>query len=299
MKGIIRKLLIKWPNLGAIVIYIYRRLWLYDIKRNFGIPFQVHIDRISIDLIPEGQIAKVVFMKKFEPTELNIFSKLIRPGMIVVDAGANIGLYSLLASKLVGDSGQVFSFEPSVETYLRLSKNIQINKSKNINAINCGLGDSNDQELVLRQDLGYEDAERYMVPSDAILNKDLENVNDLAKSEKVSIVRLDSYLETQGISKIDFMKIDTEGFEYYVLNGAKEILSNSDQLVILFKCTELGTKRANINQRKVFDILHNSGFGIYYWDDSSNSWNNDVEGCFSAGELWAAKSINKLTDYIC
>jgi len=114
-------------------------------------------------MYPHGQISKILFMNKFELVELDIFSSLIKPGMIVVDAGANIGVYSLLASKILCRNGKIFSFELSIQTFKRLKKNIILNKFDNIFAFNIGLGDKDDQELVLRQDLGFKDAERYLV----------------------------------------------------------------------------------------------------------------------------------------
>lgn len=103
-------------------------------------------------------------MNKFEEVEIDFFSRLIKPGMIVVDAGANIGLYSIIAGKLVGENGQIFAFEPSSETFKRLLNNIHLNQVTNIYPYNLGLGDKTNQELKLRQDKGFEDAERYLVP---------------------------------------------------------------------------------------------------------------------------------------
>jgi FkbM family methyltransferase len=293
MKDLIKSILIKLPIVGSIVVYFYYKIWLFDLCRFFNFPFELSINNSRIKLYAKGQISKFIFMKKFEQTELELFSKLIKPGMTVVDAGANIGLYSLLASQLIGESGQVFSFEPSRETYSRLEKNIALNQVSNVKAFNLGLGDNNNQELVLRQDIGYEDAERYIVPQDVTIDNDLENVSEIYKSESVKVVTLDSCLKNCGINTIDFLKIDTEGFEYYILNGAKEYLKNPN-LILLFECTELGTQRANTSQKQVFDLLSEFGFELYYWSEEVANWCNDEEGCYRAGDLWATKSIDHL-----
>lgn len=298
MEKIIKSILINWPALAKVLRYFYLKLWLFDIHKIFNLPFKVSINNVSLILYPQGQIARILYMKKFEEKELFIFSNLIKPGMKVVDAGANIGLYSLIASKLVGEHGQVFSYEPSKETFERLSKNIDLNQSQNVNTFNLGLGDDNNQELVLRQDIGYEDAERYLVPNDVMLDDKLSNVKELDKEENVKVVTLDNHLNIFDTNSIDFLKIDTEGFEYYILKGAKNILKNP-KLVILFECTELGTRRANTTQKQVFDILFEAGFELYYWNVEIEHWSNDLVGCYAAGDLWASKSIDYLNATIC
>lgn len=299
MKNFIKYLILNNKILNGIVTYIYHKLWLFDIYRGFSIPFSLLIRNVNIRLFPEGQVAKILFMKKFEQVEIDFFSRLIKPGMTVVDAGANIGLYSLIASKLVGDKGHVYAFEPSVETYQRLLKNIQLNHSKNIYPNNLGLGDNIDQELKLRQDVGFEDAERYLVPANFEVNSELSNVNSIEKEESIKITMLDDFLEKSGVESVDFLKIDTEGFEYYILNGARKILKSSDKMIILFECTELGTQRSNTSQKAVFDILNELGFNLYYWNIQEKKFCSDLEGCYSSGELWACRSEAQLSDLIC
>jgi hypothetical protein len=74
--------------------------------------------------------------------EKNLFGKLIKPGMTVIDIGANQGLYSLLFSRLVSDSGRVFSFEPDPILFDALQRNIILNSAENIQAFPVALGSS-------------------------------------------------------------------------------------------------------------------------------------------------------------
>ena len=83
--------------------------------------------------------------------------------MIVVDAAANIGLYSLIASSHIGIKGKVFSFEPSKVTFQRLIDNIKLNQFSNIIPTNIGLGDKINEKLNLQQEIGNGDAERYVI----------------------------------------------------------------------------------------------------------------------------------------
>ena len=169
-----------------------------------------------------------------------------------------------------------------------------MNNALNIIPFNCGLGDQDNQKLFLRQDLGYEDAERYLIPMNHNLNQELQNVGTVNQIEDVKIETLDNILTSKGVTKIDFLKIDTEGYEYYILKGAEKILSNSKDLIILMECTELGTKRANTSQKDVFEILFRHGYQIFYWNTESNTWSSDEEGLFRAGDVWACRNINLL-----
>jgi hypothetical protein len=71
----------------------------------------------SIRIYPQGQIVLGIFAQCFEKQKIDTFQRILKPGMTIVDAGANIGLYSLIASKLVGDKRKVSSFERSLEYF--------------------------------------------------------------------------------------------------------------------------------------------------------------------------------------
>lgn len=214
--------------------------------------------------------------------------------MTIVDAGANIGLYSLIASKIVGVKGKVFSFEPSKETFQRFLNNIKLNRFTNITPLNFGLGDQPNEKLILRQDNGYGDAERYLFPANEAPDIKLENMNEIYIEEEIIINTLDNYLNKINVNKIDFLKIDTEGFEYYILQGAEQILKNSPKIVILIECTASGTARAKTTQKEVFQILKKIDLNIFYWNSTNNNWCNDEPGIYSAGDVWACKNIKQL-----
>ena len=268
----------------------------YNVIRIFNITFTYRYGNESkIKLYPVGQITKGLFSNYFETQQVNIYSKIVKPGMIVVDAGANIGLYSLIASKIVGREGKVISFEPSKETYHRLQKNIALNKIFNILTENKGLGDNLNEKLVLRQDVGYGDAERYLLPMNEEPIITLKNVNEIKIAEEISIVTLDNYLTKINQSKIDFLKIDTEGFEYYILRGAKQTLINNPEIIILMECTALGTARARTSQMEVFKFLNNINMNIYYWNPKVEDWCSDEAGILNAGNVWVCRNIHQLT----
>lgn len=276
--------------LYAFIVPLIDRSILFKIYKLFKQPFKVKLlNGKTIFIYPEGQIAFGVFTKTFEKREIDFFQRVIKPGMTIVDAGANIGLYSLIAAQIVGSTGKIFSFEPSIETFQRLLSNIKVNKFNNIKPLNFGLGDKTNERLILRQDEGYEDAERYLVPNNEQPEDKLANVNKLKKSEEIIIETLDDCLKKNQIQKVDFLKIDTEGYEYYVLKGAQNILLNNPEIIILMECTDLGTSRAKTSQKEVFTILKNCDLNIFYWNHILNEWSDD-EGILKAGDLWVCKN---------
>jgi|AntAceMinimDraft_3_1070362.scaffolds.fasta_scaffold17002_2 FkbM family methyltransferase len=251
------------------------------------------INGSKIKLYPKGQISFNIFTNRFEKIEIEIFQKIIKPGMVVVDAGANIGLYSLIASKLIGIKGKVFSFEPSKETFQRLLDNIELNKLSNITPLNKGLGDKLNEKLILRQDIGNGDAERYLFSGNEAPDIKLENINAVNIEEEIILDTLDNSLSKMNVKKVDFLKMDTEGFEYYILKGAKQVLRNSPDIIILMECTELGTARAKTTQKEVFKILKDNNLNIFYWDSIIKDW-CDGDGIYTAGDVWVCRDIKQL-----
>lgn len=130
-----------------------------------NLPFSFKsIHGAKIKFYPKGQIASQIYGGSFEKHQLLAFQRMIKPGMTIIDAGANIGLYSLIGSSLIGDSGKVLAFEPSKETFRRLQSNIKLNGFTNITPFNYALGEKS-ETLTLRQGVGYGDAERYLLPN--------------------------------------------------------------------------------------------------------------------------------------
>ncbi|HUZ60247.1 MAG TPA: FkbM family methyltransferase [Hanamia sp.] len=140
----------------------------------------------------------------------------INEGMNVIDIGANIGAITLQMAKKISKSGNVFSFEPSPYNFKQANKNISLNNFSNIKLINRGLGDKNETAFLYNVNPNNRGMLR-LLPED-----------DQSKSyekEKVEIDTLDSTMQKFSIAKPDFIKIDVEGFEYKVLQGAHETLS--------------------------------------------------------------------------
>lgn len=138
--------------------------------------------------------------------ELLLLKNWLRPGMTVVDAGACYGLYTVMAARRVGLAGLVIAFEPALETYQVLLKNVRLNKLQNVIPVRCALGSHTGRALL----------RHYADPSRSSLGLD----SGCLRSEPVDVVPLDEALDQLGIRRLDVIKVDVEGAETLVLEGA-------------------------------------------------------------------------------
>lgn len=167
--------------------------------------------------------------------ELILLEKFIVSGMSVLDVGAFIGTHTLAFSKFTGESGKVYSFEPRKEIFTILSENITQNNCINTTAFNIGL------------------AEKEYTLSLEALDVDRElNYGGLEIDGLVSAVGPDNYqmkvstIDSLGIDKIDVIKIDAEGMEVRVLEGAvKSIMRNRP--IIFAECNSLDAGNKLLN----------------------------------------------------
>lgn len=167
-------------------------------------------DTYGIDVLKSGKI---------ESPEDKFIKQIVKPGWIVVDVGVHWGGFSILFGKLVGIKGKVISFEASSKNFKLLKKNISINLLKDIvKPFHLAVGD---EEKLLKFPLATTSSGH-----NSLIRKDLPAL----RYEDVNQIKLDSFLPSMGIEKIDFLKLDIEGYEYFALKGAEQIIKNSPNL---------------------------------------------------------------------
>jgi len=190
----------------------------------------------------------------FEKDEIDRFCSEIKDGMNFIDVGANIGLYTALALRQMPRSGLILAVEPAEENFRYLEKNINENR----------ISSSKVKIIVERVALSDQKGE-------ALLHKNPGNKGDnrlyqdalLQESESVHVITLDELCDHHGITKIDFMKMDVQGMEKRVLDGARSILQKSKSCIILMEFWASGIERAGDSPASIFELLENLGFHIY------------------------------------
>jgi len=161
----------------------------------------------------------------FEPNEFAFVDRVLKPGMVFIDVGANDGYYTLFAARRVGPTGKVIAVEPSSRERAHLQRNLGRNGLENVQVVAAALGaEAGFVDLHLAHgvhaghntlgDFAHDDVVR-------------------ASSERVPLETLDAVVARQGVSRVDMVKIDVEGGEAGVVAGAQKVLTTSRPVLLM------------------------------------------------------------------
>jgi FkbM family methyltransferase len=161
----------------------------------------------------------------FEPNEFAFLDRVLHPGMIFIDVGANDGYYTLFAARRVGSTGRVVAVEPSSRERVNLKRNITRNRLDNVTVVSaalasaCGVAD-----LCLAQGVhaGHN-----------TLGKFAHDGVQADRLQRVDVATLDKVTADLQLEGIDFIKIDVEGAEASVIDGAHHVLSKMRPMILL------------------------------------------------------------------
>ena len=204
--------------------------------------FKIRRDNYKLKFYPTAVSASLFYDPYFGREDENFLHGVLREGDTFVDVGANIGHLSLCASEIVGDKGAVYAFEPHPKIFKYLQNNIRFNSAHNVCSVNYGLGD---QEKTLSLTDAHSDDQNFIDP---------ENKSDV----RVEVKRLDDMLK---VDAIDLLKVDTEGYEKFVFNGAFETLKKTRMIYFESNC-ELYA-RYGYRIEDVLDLLRPHGFKFF------------------------------------
>jgi FkbM family methyltransferase len=155
--------------------------------------------------------------------------------LTVFDVGANVGNYTKMLQEVFKDGADVHSFEPSAKTYKKLSENLA--GQKNIHLHNFGLGDKEFRTVL------YTNSDESGMAS--VYKRNLEHFNiEMNKSEEIELRTLDSFCRENNIGHVHFLKLDVEGHELKVIEGAKEMIAagNIDFIQFEFGGTDIDSR---------------------------------------------------------
>lgn len=239
------------------------RIWIND--------YLLFFDPRSTALVPK------ILLRKYEKFQTKLLKRSIQKDWVVVDIGGHIGYYTLLLSHL---AKKVYSFEPTPYTFKILRKNIKdVHKRKNVVLVNAAVVNKN----------GYRNF--YVSEVFGADNTLGQRIGEIRKVFKVKTVKLDSFFLKKE-SKIDFIKVDAQGFEPYIFDGMKDILKKNKNILIMCEFWDKGIKNAGRDPVKFLKFVKELKFKIYVIDEQ----NEKVLGPLSISE--ALDISNTVTDFI-
>jgi FkbM family methyltransferase len=185
-----------------------------------------------------------IYFGTYEREETSLIRELVRPGMTVLDIGANIGYFTLLIASKLGPHGTVHAFEPNPAMLTRLKENIALNPEYNDGRVvfhQVALGANTGEANFFCPVLGHEGVGGLRNTGRAPLSHIL----------RLPVQTLDLFLESEGIGKLDLIKLDVEGGELDVMRGGERTLA-AFRPMILFEACELNTLAYGY---RVFELL--------------------------------------------
>ncbi len=198
------------------------------------------------------------------------FLHYLKPGQVIVDVGANIGYYTLLSAEKVGPSGHVYAFEAHPKSYKYLNKNISLNGYKNVVSVQTALGDKLGKIKFSNQ------------------SKDDMNSVSVDGGIEVPLDLLDNHLIS--VKKIDLLKVDVEGYEKFVLLGARGTLDVTD--TVFFEAWDDHFSKYDYSLQDVFSILEPYGFSYFVNSKSGFKRIDESYKAVDCVDLIATKSPN-------
>ena len=156
----------------------------------------------------------------WEPYTEELFQNAIKPGSTVLDLGAHHGFFSLLASRMVGDEGMVYAFEPAPENFQILEKNIELNQLTNVVAINKAVGDATTTMSF------------FIEKENDVQGSLYSTLRSNEFTIPVECITIDDYMDG---APVDVIKMDIEGGEPYALAGMTKTLSKSTDPVLFIE----------------------------------------------------------------
>ena len=230
MKGVLRKLFGNFAGLLARlversalvrramrVVRVPGRRLVVDQLRADALPQDItraEVRGMTFDLSLRDDVQRSIYFEVYEPEDVTLVADLVGPGDICLDVGANVGFYALQMARCVGNTGTVHAFEADARVAAMLEKNRDLNGAARVLRIHRKAVSSADGEAVFYSSATERSGWGSLVKFDDIA----------AKEVRVPTIKLDSFLDAEGIRKVAFMKMDIEANEPEALAGATQAL---------------------------------------------------------------------------
>jgi FkbM family methyltransferase len=253
-----------WPGWSAgaghsslrALILIREALWTgfsdKCLNQTFTLPWH---DGIKILAYPRVMTCRSLFVTGYyEPNEFYLLKTILKPGMVFIDLGANIGLYTLFASKLVDNDGTVIAIEPSERDMERLRANVELNNGRSIKLRQTAISNSSGERELLIAEEEHSGQNTF----GAFAYADVQNQGKV----NVNTQTLDEVVRQEALNRVDVIKMDVEGHEFFALQGANETLRNFHP-ILLVEISETALMNQGCTSSQILTFLDRMGYRIY------------------------------------
>ncbi|MBC7485284.1 MAG: FkbM family methyltransferase [Cytophagaceae bacterium] len=230
----------------------YKLFYNYESARYIGVRLIIpYFESLNLQFIVFTKYLidwNVFFFGQYEKETNDLLFEYIKPGQVILEAGANNGTETVLLSRLVGPNGKVLAFEPVEHIYQTLQLNLSINHCTNVQTEQKALGESDGQL-------------HFNVLSEDFCNQGMASKYDETSADAKVLVQqtsIDSWVVKNNIRTVDFIKMDIQGAEIELLKGAKHTIEKSKPLIF----TEATEDFLSIE--KLFDALTDLGYAVYF-----------------------------------
>ncbi|HZW57363.1 MAG TPA: FkbM family methyltransferase [Nitrososphaerales archaeon] len=197
---------------------------------------ETHGFKILIDPKDKGVSASISLFGAAEPCVTEVFRRITKKGMTVLDIGANIGWYTMLGSSLVGTNGKVIAVEPEPTNFEMLSKSVELNRIENVNLLNACVAQSAGKVKL------------FLSPSNRGGHSIMYKTGRYVESEAITVDQI-----VAKFGSIDIVKIDAESAEPMILAGASRLLDEDLPLHIIMEYSPQAWKASGGTASKLFE----------------------------------------------
>ena len=241
----------EFPLKNSLML-IYK--FLRYLRRRTGIPYykSVKVDGVNFRLDLNELIDYSIYLNGyFEKNTHNAIKKIVKQGMFVIDIGANIGAHSFNLAKYVGNKGSVLAIEPSPWAFKKLSRNFDLNNFSNLSILNVGLSNKTELSKVHFRSSWPIDKKSFS----RFFSQQVKETDDISAKvkDKTRLFKLDDLLNNEK-RKVNFIKLDVDGYELKILKGAKKTLLNDSPKILMELCPSR-LEACNDNLENLIDFL--------------------------------------------
>ena len=209
------------------------------------------LDEHTIFLNPNDKVCIETYadVDSYDPGSTAILKKLLKKDMNVINIGANIGYFTLLAAREVGPQGKIFAFEPFPKTVELLQKNVDVNGYSNVDVVPMAVSDKTGTAKL------------------SVGGSSLHNVISSRIITEMSLITVpqtsvDDFMSQKELS-INFVVIDAEGSEPFILNGMAKTIEKNLNMVIMIEYNPFTLELAGSTIENFMNVIANYGFMMY------------------------------------